>query len=108
MAEEVKAGSGRFRVAGQAAVVRVLDGSERYLYKGAVFDAAQVRSDSVAHLKAVGLIAKVEKTAAEKKAEAEKKAAAEKAEADKAAAAKKAAEEKAAAEKAAADAKTGK
>lgn len=106
--QERKAGKGKYRVVGQVAVIGVLDGSERYLYKGARFDAAQADADAVKHLESIGLIEKVaerapsaaDKTAAAK-VEAEKKAAAEKAEADakaKADADAKAAEEAKAAE----------
>ncbi|MFE2772288.1 hypothetical protein [Microbacterium resistens] len=85
---ESKPGRGKFKVVGQVAVVKILDGSERYLYRGVVFNAAQADEGRVKHLLDVGLIAKVaepQPTAAEKaaaeakaKADAEKKAAAEK------------------------------
>lgn len=101
----VKPGKGRFKVKGAAAVVRLLNGSEKYLYRGAAFDAAGADEASVKHLLAVGLIEKVsERAPAASSAPAggsdAEKAAAAKAAAD--AAAEKAAAEKAEAEKAAA------
>jgi hypothetical protein len=96
---EAKPGQGKYTVVGHVAVVKILDGSERYLYRGAVFNAAQADGARVKHLVGVGLIEKVaEPSAAEKaakeKADADAKAAAEaKAEADKKAAAEKAAAE---------------
>jgi len=115
---EVKPGKGKYKVTGYVAVVRVLDGSERYLYKGAVFDASQADAVSVKHLLEVDLISKVAERApavdaaaraaaeAKAKAEAEADAAAAAAKAEAEAAAKveaEAAAEAAAAEKAKAD-----
>lgn len=102
----VKPGKGRYKVKGAAAVVRLLNGSEKYLYRGAAFDAAGADEGSVKHLLAVGLIEKVsERAPAASSAPAggsdTEKAAAAKAAAD-AAAAEKVAAEKAEAEKAAA------
>lgn len=77
---EVKAGSGRYKVTGYVAVVRVLDGSERYVYRGAEFDGKQADAESIKHLLSVDLIAKVKdqpSAAAAAKAEAEAKAKAE-------------------------------
>ncbi|MFK4760302.1 hypothetical protein ACI3KS_05140 [Microbacterium sp. ZW T5_45] len=95
---EAKPGRGKFKVIGHVAVVKILDGSERYLYRGAVFNAAQVDESRVKHLLSVGLITKV----ADAEPSAAEKAAAAKAEAEKKEAADKAAAERAAAEKAAA------
>lgn len=58
------AGKGTFRVIAGCAVVRTLDGSDRYLYKGARFDAAGAEAENVEHLLASGLIAKTEEKAA--------------------------------------------
>ncbi|ABR10473.1 MULTISPECIES: hypothetical protein [Bacteria] len=81
---QTKPGQGRYKVVGHVAVVKVADGSERYLYRGATFDAAQVDADRVKHLLGVGLIQKlaepsVAEKAAKEKAEADAKASAEKA-----------------------------
>lgn len=72
--QERKPGKGRYRVVGQVAVIGVLDGSERYLYKGARFDAAQADVEAVKHLESIGLIEK----AAERAPSAAEKAAAAK------------------------------
>lgn len=89
---EIKPGKGKFKVVRAAAVVRTLDGSERYLYKGSAFDASQADVESVKHLLATGVIEKLAErgsSAAEKAADAKAKAdAAAKAEQDQAAAAK--------------------
>lgn len=53
---DVKPGEGTYKVIGGVAVVRLLDGSERYLYKNARFDAAGADAASVEHLTSVGLI----------------------------------------------------
>lgn len=93
---DVKPGEGKYKVIGTCAVVRILDGSERYLYAGAAFNAAQTDEARIAHLVSVGLIEKLpdpEPTDAEKAAAAQ--AAAEKAAKAKEAAAAKAAKAKA-------------
>lgn len=64
---DTKPGTGIHKVIGGCAVVRLLDGSERYLYKHAVFDAAGADEKSVKHLVSVGLI---EKTVEPEKPEA--------------------------------------
>ncbi|MSS84972.1 hypothetical protein FYJ24_09390 [Actinomycetaceae bacterium WB03_NA08] len=57
---EVVAGEGFYRVVGGCAVVRLIDGSERYVYKPAGFDASTVDAASIEHLVGAGLIEKVE------------------------------------------------
>lgn len=99
---EITPGEGRFKVVGDVAVVKILDGSERYLYRGAQFSGTQVDAARVRHLVDVGLIEKLAEPAPAdtEAADAAKAAADAKAKADAASAAKaKAAAAKAAASK---------
>ncbi|QUY63347.1 hypothetical protein [Gulosibacter molinativorax] len=55
---DVKPGEGTYAVTAAVAVVRLLDGSERYVYRNGRFDAAGADAASVAHLESVGLVRK--------------------------------------------------
>ena len=103
---DVKPGQGKYKVIVTCAVVRILDGSERYLYHGAAFNAAQADEARIAHLVSVGLIEKLPdpEPVAPEPTDAEKAAAAQAA-AEKSAKAKEAAAAKTAKAKADADAK---
>lgn len=95
----------KYIVTGPVAVVPTEDGSERYLYRGAIFGKG-ASEEGIKHLLSVGLIEEApdpvdEEALAAAVADAAK--AAEKATADQAAADKKAAEKKTADDKAAAD-----
>jgi len=46
----------RYVVTGPVAVVRTVDGSERYLYRNAPVDADAFDADSIKHLVSVGLV----------------------------------------------------
>jgi hypothetical protein len=49
-----------YKVTGAAAVLRTVDGSERYLYRGATFPLGVFKEDSVEHAVAVGLVQSAE------------------------------------------------
>ncbi len=63
-ATDTKPGKGIYKVIGGAAVVRTLDGSERYLYKGSAFDGSKVDESRLEHLVEVGLITRFKTPAA--------------------------------------------
>lgn len=50
----------RLRIKGAAAVLKTVDGGERYVYRGAVLDPAAFESDSVKHAIKAGLVERVE------------------------------------------------
>ena len=50
-------GAASYTVVGPVAVVALAEGGERYLYRGAVLDAAECATESLAHLLGIGLIA---------------------------------------------------
>lgn len=56
---DVKPGEGNYKVIGSAAVLRLVDGSERYVYKRGVFNAEAVDAERIEHLVSVGLIEKI-------------------------------------------------
>lgn len=53
---ESSAPTARYTVTGALAVIRTKDGSERYLYRGAPFDADAFDADSIKHLVDIGLV----------------------------------------------------
>lgn len=67
------------RVVGAAVVLGTPDGSERYLYEGAVVPAEAFREDSVKRAIANGLVVEGDASASDDEDDDEKKAAAEKA-----------------------------
>nr|DAW53923.1 MAG TPA: hypothetical protein [Caudoviricetes sp.] len=56
-------GPATHRVTGAVAVLATTGGSERYLYRGAVLDAADWDAAALAHAVAVGLVAPLDTTA---------------------------------------------
>lgn len=50
-------GAASYTVVGPVAVAALAEGGERYLYRGAVLDAAECATESLAHLLGIGLIA---------------------------------------------------
>lgn len=47
-------------VIGAAAVLRLVDGSDRYLYRGAIVDPELYTKDSIKHVKGLGLVGEIE------------------------------------------------